>query len=147
MRQPKLIILPGNRPIPSRFYAFSFARSGGPGGQKVNKSSSKVDFCLDLAQIAWIFRGDEYARIQLRLGSYLVRETVFHLQCDVHREQSRNIDEVLDRAQQILCKALHKPKSRKSTKPTKGSVKRRLNQKSKRALLKRGRSTGGRDDE
>ena len=139
MRQPKLIHLPGNRPIPSSFYTFTFARSGGPGGQKVNKTSSKVDFCLDLAHIAWIFTEAEYQRVMLFLQSYIVRDSVFHLQCDIHREQSRNLEEVLKRAQELLHKALHKPKRRKQTKPTRGSVQRRLTQKSKRSLLKRSR--------
>jgi len=119
--------------VPAAAITWVFARSGGPGGQHVNTSSSKATLLIDLTQL----RGapDAVARAQAALGDEL------RVSSQVHRSQMRNREDCTTRAlAQIDAAARRPPPPRRPTRPTKGSVERRLESKRRSSDTKRGRS-------
>lgn len=119
--------------VPAASIAWLFARSGGPGGQHVNTSSSKATLLIDLSQL----RGplDAVSRAQAALGDEL------RVSSQTHRSQVRNREDCITRAlAQIDAAARRPPPPRRPTRPTKGSVERRLESKRRSSDTKRGRS-------
>ncbi len=109
---------------------FKAIRSSGAGGQHVNKVSSKVELSFDLNASTGL-SAKEKERLSQKLEKRLNKEHLLILQCDEARSQHRNKQLVIDRFFELLKKALHVPKKRKPTKPSKSSVEKRL--KSKKA--------------
>jgi len=96
----------------------------------VNKVSSKVELSFDVnTSLALSIREKE--RILLKLANRLTKEHLLILQCDEARSQHKNKQLVINRFFDVLKKALHVPKKRKPTKPSKSSIEKRL--KSKKA--------------
>ena len=117
---------------------FKAVRSGGAGGQHVNKVSTKVELSFAIASSEGL-SDTEKERILLKLKSRLNNEGVLVLKCDEARSQHKNKALVVKRFFQILKKALEVPKKRRPTKPTKASVEKRLKSKKKDAEKKAGR--------
>ncbi len=109
---------------------FKAIRSSGAGGQHVNKVSSKVELSFAILDSEGL-SNSEKERILLKLNTRLTKENLLILQCDEARSQHKNKDLVVKRFLDVLKKALHIPKKRKPTKPSKSSVEKRL--KSKKA--------------
>ncbi len=125
--------------LPAALLSVRFARSGGPGGQNVNKVASKVDLRLDL-EGAREFLGDErLERVRRVLESRLDGDGNLQVVSSEHREQARNVDAALDRMEAMLIEALRPPKPRHATRPTRASKVRRLDAKRQRGEVKRGR--------
>jgi len=118
---------------------FKAIRSSGPGGQHANKVSSKVELVFDLHNSNGLSE-EEKNRLFLKLKSKLSKENVLILQCDESRSQHKNKDLVIKRFLDLLKKALVVPKKRKRTKPSKGSIEKRLKAKKRAALKKVNRS-------
>src|SRR5262245_57563384 len=136
-----LVVAP-NLTIPDAELRLSFARSGGPGGQNVNKVSSKAVLHFAVATSPSLPDGVR----QRFLQSYRSRittagEIVIH--SDEFRDQPKNIQASYDKLRQMLLAVLKPPKQRRATKPTKGSKVRRLNDKKARAQTKAGRQFRG----
>lgn len=118
---------------PARAIEWVFARSGGPGGQHVNTTSSKATLVIDLRQLQGAPQAVE--RVLAALGDEL------RVTSQTHRSQTRNREECLAKASdQIDTAARRPPPPRRATRPTKGSVTRRLESKRRASDIKRGRS-------
>jgi ribosome-associated protein len=121
--------------IPEDELEWSFARSGGPGGQNVNKVSSK-------AVLRWRLGGNSTlpAEVKARLeGQQRRRITVegdLLITSQRYRDQERNKQDCLERLREMVVAALAVPRPRKATKPTRGSRRRRLADKRHRSATK-----------
>ncbi|MBE7467459.1 MAG: aminoacyl-tRNA hydrolase [Planctomycetes bacterium] len=131
--------LSGSRVLPARWLSIRFARSGGPGGQNVNKVSSKADLRLDLAAAAAHFSPEELERIREQLAPRIDAEGQLQVVSSEHREQARNVAAALARMEALLRGALKRPKVRRATKPSRGSKERRLEAKKHRSQVKQWR--------
>jgi ribosome-associated protein len=113
-------------------------RSRGPGGQNVNKVSSA-------AQLFWNYEtsaGLSFYEKQLvaeKLANLINSEQQVYLRADEYRDLERNKARVIEKLEMFLLKALHRPKTRRPTKPTRASKVRKLEKKSRRGEVKKGR--------
>ncbi len=112
----------------------SFVRATGPGGQNVNKVASAAHLRCDLTR--YTLPPDMWERLQPLAGSRLTKDGVIVMFGDQFRTQERNRADVIERLVALLKKAAHRPKTRRPTKPTKGSQERRLASKEKRSGVK-----------
>ncbi|HEX2668764.1 MAG TPA: alternative ribosome rescue aminoacyl-tRNA hydrolase ArfB [Gammaproteobacteria bacterium] len=120
-------------------FQFSFVRSSGPGGQNVNKVASAVELRWDLRKSIYLPVGVRL-RLEALAGSRVTDEGVLIIQAQRHRTQERNRADALERLIALVEQALHPPKPRKKTKPSKGSKRRRLEGKKRQGDKKRLRS-------
>jgi len=123
---------------------FTASRSGGPGGQHVNKVNTKVTLRWSVMSSISI-NDDQRTRIMLKLAKVINSEGEVVLSAESSRSQLRNKEEVTGKLDNLLEKAFRIPKSRKNTKPTNASVQKRLDEKKKQSEKKKLRK--GQDDE
>ncbi len=116
----------------------SFARSGGPGGQHVNKTESKAELRWNPADSGALTDAQREALLA-RLGNRLTTTGDLVVTSERTRDQSRNRDDARRKLAAIIRAALIPPKPRKPTRPTNASRRRRLSTKKHRGTLKRTR--------
>src|SRR6185312_13964864 len=96
---------------------YKTSRSGGKGGQSVNKVSSKVELLFSIAD-STLFNDEEKALLNEKLQARLNKDGFVQVICDEVRSQYLNKEKALERLILLLTKALHKPKKRKTGKRT-----------------------------
>ena len=117
-------------------FDFSFVRASGPGGQNVNKVASAVELRWDLRSSSYLPSGVRQ-RLEALAGSRLTDEGVLIIQAQRHRTQERNRADAMERLIALVEQALHPPKPRKKTRPTRASKRRRLDSKTRQGNKKR----------
>ncbi|HTH12862.1 MAG TPA: alternative ribosome rescue aminoacyl-tRNA hydrolase ArfB [Spirochaetia bacterium] len=119
----------------------SFSRSSGPGGQNVNKTSTKALLRVSIPLLGGITE-PERARLLVKLAGKLTAEGDLVVQAQDERSQGMNRDLAIERVIALVVQGLHRPKPRHKTKPTKASQERRLTAKRVASNHKRNRSIG-----
>lgn len=121
--------------IPEAEFAWKFSASGGPGGQHANTSNTRAELSFDVLS-SQTLTDSQKGRVAARLG------TEIRVVADSERSQLRNRDLARARFAERLSAALHVPRVRRSTKPSKGSVERRLQSKARNSDRKAQRRSG-----
>ena len=124
--------------IPAQELSESFTRSAGPGGQNVNKVSTKVELRWNLVASAALSERDR-AWLLERLGRKLTAAGDLVVRSSRTRDQSRNRADARLQLADLVRAGLHRPRRRVATKPSRGAVERRITGKKRRAQIKRAR--------
>ena len=121
--------------IPAEALDWQFARSSGPGGQHVNRTSSKAMLRFDVAGSPHL--PDDVRHLVLaREKSRLAGAGTLVIASQVHRDQSRNVADCLDRLSDVIRGALTPPKRRRPTRTPRSAVAKRLDVKKRRSQTK-----------
>lgn len=132
--------------IPADELELRFTRASGPGGQNVNKRSTRVEVVFDVSTSRAL---DERQRAlaMRRLGSKLDSDGRLRVAAEDERTQAQNRARALDRLAATIAAALRPPpKPRRKTKPSRASTDRRISEKKARGQVKRARRTPGTDE-
>src|SRR5690242_16666870 len=124
--------------IPAGELSLAFARSGGPGGQNVNKVASKVELRWNPTTSAALGE-DDRALVLQNLANRLTTEGELIVTSTLTRDQIKNRDDAMSKLALIVRAALFRPKARRATKPMRASKRRRVEGKRHRAEIKRNR--------
>ncbi len=128
-------------PAGSGVAEFTFARASGPGGQNVNRRSTKAELRVDVARLP--MHAEALARLAHAARGYLVDSGHLLIVSAEHRSQGQNKAACLARLRALIVAALVRPRVRRATKPTRGSRERRLDAKKQTGERKRLRGGGG----
>src|SRR5258708_3452310 len=112
-----------------------YARSRGPGGQNVNKVNTKAELWVPLAAI-WGLSERAAARLAGMAGKRLTAAGEIHVASDSERSQEQNREAALERLRALIRAAVHEPKARRKTKPSKAAKRRRVESKRRRGEVK-----------
>lgn len=121
--------------ISLREFDFTFARSGGPGGQNVNKVNSKAVMFWTIEESEGVPESVKKRFIEA-YAKRLSAEGVLVLQSDRFRDQKRNMSDCLTKLSEMLLTVATPPKRRKPTKPSKAAKRRRVDNKKKQGEKK-----------
>lgn len=124
--------------IPRSELEYHATRAGGPGGQHVNTSSTRIELLWNLAA-STVLSDEQRERLRTRLAARLNADGAVRIVASARRSQQQNKQDADERLAALVRHALHVPKRRRPTKPTKAANERRLSEKKKRGQLKRGR--------
>ncbi|MBP7146858.1 MAG: aminoacyl-tRNA hydrolase [Acidobacteria bacterium] len=125
--------------IPEQELQFSYSRSGGPGGQHVNKVATRVTLRFDVRNSPSL-TDEQKQRILERLPTRIDGQGVLRVTSSASRSQLANREKTVERFAQLLREALAEDAPRRPTRPTAASRRRRADDKERRSRIKRDRS-------
>lgn len=125
---------------------WSFARSGGPGGQNVNKVASKAVLRWKAAATTATIPPAAMARMKVAFPSRFTTDGDAVIQSQKYRDQERNKEDCLLKLAEMVRASLIEPTVRKKTKPSKGAKKRRVADKRRASAKKQSRRVSGSDE-
>jgi ribosome-associated protein len=112
-----------------------YSRSGGPGGQNVNKVNTRTQLWLAVGEIIGLSES-VLARLRTLAGNRLTAAGELYIVAETERTQEGNRQAVLERLRQLILEAVKVPKRRRKTKPSRGARERRLQGKKRRGAIK-----------
>ena len=124
--------------VPVSELAYRATRSGGPGGQHANTTSTKVELTWNVRHSSALTEAQR-ARVLQRLGHRVDASGVLRLTAEGSRSQARNRDEVTERFRKLVAEAVRQPKPRKRTRPPRRAKEKRLREKKRRSDIKKKR--------
>ncbi len=131
-----VLSITGTLAIPLSEFQFEFARSGGPGGQNVNKVNSK-------STLRWTPSASPSlppavkARLLRSIASKLTKDGELLVTSQLTRDQGRNVDDCYEKVRELVLAAVKPPKTRRVSRPTLGSKVRRVEAKIRRSSTKK----------
>jgi len=123
--------------LPSSALTFVCSRSGGPGGQHVNKTATRVQLRVSLAELAPLLSEAAVQRLRRAAGSRLGKDGVLQLVSAENRSQQANRRACVERLCQLVQQALKAPRVRRQRRLSPAARQRRLNEKKRRGEIKR----------
>jgi ribosome-associated protein len=139
------VVVNADLTIPRGELTYRATRAGGPGGQHVNTSSTKVELSWDV-QGSPSLTDDQRRRISEKLATRIAEDGVLRLTSAGSRSQHQNKEDVTERFGRMIEQALRIPKPRRKTKPSRASKEARLKSKKKRSETKSNRGKIGPDE-
>lgn len=139
-----MLDIQGHFQISEEEFSYEYARSGGPGGQNVNKVNSKVTLRWNV-KTSPSLPADVLARLFTRYAARLTREGELLITSQRFRDRERNRADCLEKLQELLEGVAVAPKKRRATRPTRGSKERRLQNKQREGQKKRERRNWSRE--
>jgi ribosome-associated protein len=127
--------------VPRHEVELKASRSGGPGGQHVNTSSTRIELTWNLERTTALSE-DEKARVKAKLAARLDAEGTLRVVASEMRSQGQNRTRAEERFAELLRRALLVPKARKKTRPCRGAVEERLREKKRKSERKKDRRGG-----
>ena len=125
--------------IPDEEISFTTSRSGGPGGQNVNKLETRVTVRFDVGGSAALSE-EQKARLRERLATRITKDGVLQVTSQRHRSQVANKEAAVERFAELVGEALLEEVPRRKTRPSRAAKARRLDEKRRRSGRKRDRT-------
>ena len=125
--------------IPLDEFSFSASRSGGPGGQNVNKVATRVTVTFNVRESPSL-TSEQREQIESRLARRISKAGSLQTVSQTYRSQAKNRIDAMERMQALIDSAFVTRRKRRKTRPTRASVKKRLEAKGRRSLAKKLRS-------